>query len=462
MFMFQDMLSMSLGMQRKSDYMKIKRILICLSMIILCGFTFKSNVNALEFTQNGFQFYELLSDSDLRIINDYFDNYYSNSENLKIAFGLHKVNDFNFYSNDLYFGVLDFSSYDLQNNFLLFGYGEKEPDIFVFHLDNSSIEKYNGTYSSLAFNNSLNVYYSYLWLNGTQGSQWSYLSLPLWFSENGVLTKERLSNSTDFYWSSDFDFTFDYGMVDFYYYQGDLSQYYDPHDYFKGNDAVMRSYIEYRLGDSDAPPDTSVNWYVDIYVYDDLVDTFTFTGNIGNDVTYTPESYYDIYSLLNPDVSFVLPLSSDESENHIRVDYIYSGVLNYYIDYYYNDEYNHSEVMTGEYRQEVWHCPNYESDYLYLVDSQKNCSSIILDIDDTNNHFAYYYYSDFIKTKDSKLYFFIHWEDIEKWFPSINFNRFSYSTQLSVLISINLLFLAFMAFVIWIVLKMLYKFFQWI
>ena len=64
--------------------------------------------------------------------------------------------------------------------------------------------------------------------------------------------------------------------------------------------------------------------------------------------------------------------------------------------------------------------------------------------------------------ENSGLYLFFDYEDIMNFFPFVNWSSFNQFEQLLIVLVINVFYLLFWAFVIWIVLKLVYKVFQMI
>lgn len=200
-------------------------------------------------------------------------------------------------------------------------------------------------------------------------------------------------------------------------------------------------------------------WFNENPIFNNVYDGYQMHFIISNSVIL-PErltNYYDFRNYIvgeNPKLYSYIDYVFGRYE-----DRVYSYQVNYYFDNVLNEELSYSgETKIGEVIEVV-------PDKVFNNHLLSNDNSYTITISDNENDNIiniYYIPNNDINTDESFMYFFINFSDLKDIFPYINFGEFSHSEQFLVLVVVNIFFVLFWGFVIWIMLKMLYKFFQWI
>lgn len=384
-------------------------VFIILSFMCLTGY-----VNAETFevvaNYNYFEPYSNLSDDDLILLNNFFtEKYGSDEDNIYIVTSLLKEYKFNFDNKNLYFYVFErgtgnisgntYGKYLFFNFFKSYSYGSYRFSENRYKFNLETKEIVLST-DNLISRNLSDSYTSYQWLSTSDSNAYG-LYLPLWISKPFTVSMTYEANFDDISYDS-YSLKFD-NSVNF---EDRVNRHYNIYNYYSGNGSYIRSYIDFALDNSINPPESKdVNYKVNYYFDDVLNEELSYIGNgkVGEKVSLIPDTKFDNYILKN-DNNYLITLVEDEEQNVINIYYVTSSI----IDVPNKDDYN--------------------------------------DIDTNNGNF----------------YFFINYSDLKEMFPGVNFDSFNQFHQFTILIIINMFYLMFWFFVGWVVLKILYKVFQWI
>lgn len=145
--------------------------------------------------------------------------------------------------------------------------------------------------------------------------------------------------------------------------------------------------------------------------------------------------------------------------------------FNYKVEYYFDDliDTSKTENLSAIKGAKITNFTDYSSDIYKLYKPEGTDYSIIIDEDETKNILKIYYRSPYygtdkqpIDTDVDGFYFFFNFSDIRSLFPTIEFGNFSQFEQFIIVICFNLFYCLFLFFVIYLIIKMLYKGMSWL
>lgn len=382
-------------------------IFILLSFFCLTGYVKAETFEVLS-DYNYFEPYQHLSDEDLILLNDFFTEKYGNDETKTyIITSLFREYKDKFDGKNLYFYVFERGTGNFYSNsyYKTLYFGIYKTFSYSSYDFSNNRYQFNLETKEIELNtqniNKINL------SDSNSALQWisnkTYLVdghyLPLWISKPFSLSmKSSIVFNGVTY--EDFSLKFD-NSVNF---EERVNRHYNIYNYFSGNGSYFRSYIDFSLDTSIKPVEPKeVSYKVNYYFDDVLNEELSYVGNgkVEEEITLTPDVKFDNYILKN-DNNYSIILSENEEQNVINIYYVTSSIADNKDDY-----------------------------------------------------------SD-INTENSEFYFFINYSDLKNIFPDINFDSFNQYNQFIILIIINIFYLMFWFFVGWIVLKILYKVFQWI